>query len=92
MKLTRAEKRRRKTVKIVSMKLDGVKEPPGGWRSLGYEQLCRYEQNWRSRNSDFYGYSLADVVMTQKAMAMQVDMDKSILEIMTNGQHRSTSQ
>lgn len=83
MKLSRADKKRRKLAKAVEMKLDGVKLLYG-WRGMSYEELCRhheYEMSLR-RNAatSFYGTSLADMVLNQQAKAIQVGMDKAILE------------
>jgi hypothetical protein len=82
MKMTRAEKRRRKIAKLVEMKLDGI--PTSGWQRVSYEELCQYhkhELEFRNRaQTTYYGASLADIVMQQQAKAMQVELDRAILE------------
>jgi len=82
MKLTRAEKRRRKIAKVVEIKLDGI--PTSGWQKVSYEELCRYhkyELEARSRaQANYYGYGLADHVLNQKAQELQRSIDRAILE------------
>lgn len=84
MKLTRAEKRRRKIAKLVEMKLDGV-EPPDRWRTMSYEELYRYHQFALKEadvytNYKYYGTGLMDHIMKHKAMELQRYIDKAILE------------
>lgn len=81
MKMTRAEKRRRKIVKMVEMKLDGMTDVDK-LKHESFEQLYQYHRAWKNRHvqPDYYGASLADMVIQQKAKAMQIEMDRAILE------------
>lgn len=82
MKMTRAEKRRRKIAKIVEMKLDGVPSPATGWGGWSFEELYEYHREWKNRDKkiDYWGASLADIVLNEKAQQMQRSMDRAILE------------
>ena len=86
MKMSRADKRRRKIAKIVEMKLDGV-ELLWGWRGMSYEELCRHHEHEKflNRESGYWGTSLADMVLNQKAQELQRHIDKELLEELTNG-------
>jgi len=81
MKLTRADKRRRKIAKMVEMKLDGMTDVDK-LKHESFEQLYQYHRAWKNRHiqPDYYGASLADIVMQQQAKAMQVGLDRAILE------------
>lgn len=81
MKLTRAEKRRRKIAKMVEMKLDGMTDVDK-LKHESFEQLYQYHRAWKAQRiyTDYYGTSLADMVLQQKAKAMQIEMDRAILE------------
>ena len=81
MKMTRAEKRRRRVAKEVEMKLDGMTDVDQ-CKHLSYEDLYRYHRAWKQqkRESTYWGTSLADMVINQQAKAMQIEMDKAILE------------
>ena len=89
MKLTRAEKRRRKIAKLVEMKLDGI-EPPDKWRTMNFEELYRYHQFALKEadvytNYKYYGKSLMDHITMHKAQELQRSIDRALLEEMMNG-------
>lgn len=83
MKMTRAEKRRRKIAKLVEMKLDGIDMPDWG-RPMSYHDLCRFHRfelaNKNKPQMDYYGASVTAQVMNQKAIEMQRSIDRAILE------------
>lgn len=89
MKMTRAEKRRRKTAKLVEMKLDGI-DPPDKWRTMNFEELYRYHQ-FALREADvytnykYYGTSLIDQITKHKAQQLQRSIDRAVLEEMMDG-------
>ena len=68
MKLTRAEKRRRKIVKMVEMKLDGMTDVDR-LKHESFEQLYQYHRAWKNRKDvpDYWGASLAEMVLAEKA-------------------------
>ena len=80
-KLSRADKRRRKIAKMVEMKLDGMNDVDK-LKHESFEQLYQYHRAWKARHiyTDYYGASLADMVLNQQAKAMQLGLDKAILE------------
>jgi len=92
MKLTRAEKRRRKIAKLVEMKLDGV-EPPDGWGRMSYDDLFHYHRNvlFDRRQANYYGASVTAQVMNRKAQELQRSIDRAILEEL-NGKIISTNR
>lgn len=81
VKMTRAEKRRRRIAKMVEMKLDGMTDVDQ-CKHMSFEDLYRFHRAWKDRKvrPDYYGASLADMVINQQAKAMQIEMDKAILE------------
>lgn len=81
MKMTRAEKRRRKIAKLVEMKLDGV-EPPDGWGRMSYDDLFHYHRNvlFDRRQANYYGTGLMAQVLNHKAQELQRSIDRAILE------------
>jgi hypothetical protein len=81
MKMTRAEKRRRKIAKMVEMKLDGMTDVDS-LKHSSFEELYYFHQAWKNRKTqpDYYGASLADMVLNQKAQQIQAHIDKQILE------------
>lgn len=81
MKMTRAEKRRRKIAKMVEMKLDGMTDVDS-LKHSSFEELYCFHQAWKNRKTqpDYYGASLAEAVLNQKAKELQAHMDKEILE------------
>ena len=81
MKMTRAEKRRRKIAKIVEMQLDGMKDLDR-CKHMSFEELYYFHRAWKNRKTqpDYYGASLADMVLNQKAQQIQAHIDKQILE------------
>ena len=91
MKMTRAEKRRRRTAKEVEMKLDGMTDVDQ-CKHLSYEDLYRYHRAWKNRKPgiDYYGQSLTDMVLNQKAQQIQAHIDKQIFEEL-NGKSISTN-
>jgi hypothetical protein len=87
MKMTRAEKRRRKVAKLVEMKLDGV-EPPADWRTASYDDLFHYHRNmlFEQKRTKYYGKSLMDHITNHKAQELQRAIDRQIMEEL-NGKH-----
>ena len=80
MKMTRAEKRRRKIAKIVEMKLDGVPDMHL-CKGMSFEELHQHHAHWKKRDThSYWGSSLADMVLNQKAQQIQAHIDKQILE------------
>lgn len=82
MKMTRAEKRRRKIAKIVEMQLDGLKVLPH-WKHMSYDELYNIHRSLmvsRKSKMNYYGASLADMVLNQKAQQIQAHIDKQIFE------------
>lgn len=86
MKMTRAEKRRRKIAKLVEMRLDGMKDLDR-CKHMSFEELYYFHRAWKDRKvrPDYYGASLAEAVLNQKAKEIQAHMDKQILEEVLNG-------
>jgi len=86
MKMSRADKRRRKIAKIVEMKLDGMTHVDEN-KHLSFEDLYRLHRNWKNRKPipDYWGASLPEMVLAQKARELQRDIDRRILEELTNG-------
>ena len=82
-KMTRAEKRRLRTAKLVEMKLDGIDMPDWG-RPMSYHDLCRFHRfelaNKNKPQMDYYGTSVTAQVMNHKAQEMQRSMDRALLE------------
>jgi hypothetical protein len=80
-KMTRADKKRRKLAKAVEMRLDGI-ELLWGWRGMSYEELCRHHEHEKFLNRDrqYWGPSLANMVLAEKARELQRDIDRRILE------------
>lgn len=85
MKMSRADKRRRKIAKMVEMKLDGMTQVDEH-KHLSFEDLYRLHRDWKNRKSirDYYNYSMADV-LNAKGRELQRDIDRRILEEITNG-------
>lgn len=81
MKMTRAEKRRRKIAKMVEMKLDGMPDVDQ-LKHSSFEELYYFHRAWKNRKTqpDYYGASLADIVLNQKAQQMKNSIDRAILE------------
>lgn len=91
MKMTRAEKRRRRTAKEVEMKLDGMTDVDQ-CKHLSFEDLHRYHAQWKKRRPDidYYGKSITSFVMDEAAQRMRREIDKQLLEEL-NGKPISTS-
>jgi hypothetical protein len=89
MKLTRADKRRRKIAKMVEMKLDGMTDVDK-LKHESFEQLYQYHRAWKNRHihPDYYGARMVDV-LNHKAQEMQRSIDRAILEEL-NGKPIST--
>lgn len=92
MKMTRAEKRRRKIAKMVEMKLDGMTDVDQ-CKHLSFEDLYRFHQAWKNRKPDidYYGASLADKVINEAGERMRREIDKQILKEYMNVKPISTS-
>jgi hypothetical protein len=75
---TKARQERR-LAKIVEMKLDGV---PGNLRMYKYKSLVVHHDAWKNRKDtpDYWGASLAEMVLAEKAREMQRSIDRAILE------------
>ena len=86
MKMTRAEKRRRKIAKMVEMKLDGMTDVDR-CKHLSFEDLYRFHAHWKKtrNNTHYYGASFSEMVLEQQAKELQRDIDRRILEELTNG-------
>ena len=91
MKMTRAEKRRRRTAKEVEMKLDGMTDVDQ-CKHLSFEDLHRYHAQWKKRRPDidYYGASLADKVINEAGERMRREIDKQILKEYMDGKSIST--
>ena len=90
MKMTRAEKRRRKIAKIVEMKLDGVPDMHL-CKGMSFEELHQHHAHWKKRDThSYWGPSLVSAALMQKAQQMQSNIDKAILEGL-NGKSISTN-
>lgn len=85
MKMSRADKRRRRIAKMVEMKLDGMTDVDDLKRS-SLEELHYFHRAWRHRHKqpDYYNYSMADV-LNAKGRELQRDINRRILEELTNG-------
>lgn len=86
MKMSRADKRRRRIAKMVEMKLDGMTDVDET-KHLSFEDLYRLHAHWKKygqRHVDYYNYSMADV-LNAKGRELQRDIDRRILEELTNG-------
>jgi hypothetical protein len=69
----------RRIAKIVEMRLDGV---PGNLKMYKYKTLVTHHDAWKNRKEtpDYWGASLADMVLAEKAREVQRSMDRAILE------------
>lgn len=86
MKMTRAQKKRRKLAKVVEMKLDGVKLL-WGWRGMSYEELCQHHEHEKYLNRDrqYWGTSLSSMVLNEAGERMRREIDKQLLKEYMNG-------
>lgn len=85
MKMSRADKRRRKTAKIVEMKLDGMKEDSGShWMKLSFEEL--HEEHRRHKTAfDYYGKSVTQMVLDHQAKLLRRHIDNQLIQEALNG-------
>jgi hypothetical protein len=76
-KMTRAEKRRRRTAKEVEMKLDGMVKTEH-WRRMSYEELYNLHAAWKDRKlkPDYWGASLADMVINYQTTKNKVLLEE----------------
>ena len=91
MKMTRAEKRRRKLAKIVEMRLDGMKDDDIGfdWRSASFEELYERHRAYKAAY-DYYGMSVTQrmeehKMLNLKAKELMWHVDEQILKEAMNG-------